>query len=224
MSLRARSRWAWARASSPVIHLLSPDASAIPPSIDIASFRVTKGRPSRMRVKKPAMLRSASSSIRPGHDLDPRRFQPLDAEAVGARIGIADRDHHLGRAGLGEQGRAGGPAAAVMGAGLERHIDGRAARGLAGLRQRHRLGMRPAAGLGPAAADDHIVLHDHAADMGIGRGPAAAALAERDRRRHPARRRSNPVPAEAVVELLELRAGARARAPRGRRGRAAASP
>ena len=73
-----------------------------------------------------------------------------------------------------------------MGAGLERDIDGGAARGLAGLLQRHRLGMRPAAGLGPAAADDGVALHDHAADIGVGRGPAAAALAERDRRRHPA--------------------------------------
>ena len=43
---------------------------------------------------------------------------------------------------------------AVMGAGLERDIGGGAARGLAGLRQRHGLGMGAAAIMGPAAADN----------------------------------------------------------------------
>jgi hypothetical protein len=41
------------RASSPVIHLLSPDGKAILPSIDSASFNVMRGRPSCWRVSHP---------------------------------------------------------------------------------------------------------------------------------------------------------------------------
>jgi len=53
MSLRARSRWTWRRASSPVIHFDSPEGSAILPSIDSASFSVIRGRPSLSRVSQP---------------------------------------------------------------------------------------------------------------------------------------------------------------------------
>ena len=103
----ARSRWAWARASSPVIHLLSPEASAIRPSIDMASFSVTKGRPepdpgeeaghAALGLLAPA--RPVTTSI-------PAALQPLDAE----RRRCADRDRRRAittRAGLGrdEQSR-----------------------------------------------------------------------------------------------------------------------
>ncbi|PAV71766.1 hypothetical protein WR25_16227 [Diploscapter pachys] len=74
-----------------------------------------------------------------------------------------------------------------MRAGFERDIGCGAACGVARLRERHRLGMRAAAGLGPAATDDTIVADDDAADIGIGRGAAARALGERERGGHPAR-------------------------------------
>ena len=54
----------------------------------------------------------------------------------------------------GDQGIGAGRRLAVMAAGLERDIGRGAARRLAGPRQRLGLGMRPAAGLRPAAPDD----------------------------------------------------------------------
>src|SRR5260370_22303610 len=46
--------------------------------------------------------------------------------------------------------------------------------------------MRPAARLGPDAAEDHAVFHGHGADRGIGPGAAEAAAAERKRKLHEA--------------------------------------
>ena len=77
-----------------------------------------------------------------------------------------------------------------MGAGLEGHVNGGAPRACPRLRERDRLRVRAAAGLGPAAADYSTFADDDAADMGVGRGSAPAALAEGDGRRHPARVRS----------------------------------
>ena len=57
---------------------------------------------------------------------------------------------------------------------------------LAGALERLGLGMRPAAGLGPAAADDHAVLDDDRADRRIGPGAAEPAAAERQRKLHEA--------------------------------------
>jgi len=73
-------------------------------------------------------------------------------------------------------------------AGFEGDEDPRAACGFSGLGERDRLGMRPAAALRPAATDHRAVPDDDAADIGIGRRAAAAALAERDGRVHPAQR------------------------------------
>ena len=71
-------------------------------------------------------------------------------------IGIAERRDDPRHARLDQQVGAGRAALAAVGAGLERDVGGGAARRLAGLGQRHRLGMGPAAGLGPAAADDDV--------------------------------------------------------------------
>src|SRR6266849_882082 len=61
----ARRTWARSRASGPVIHWLSPAWVAIRPSSVVANFRVTSGRPSRMRKRKPALTSDASSAHRP---------------------------------------------------------------------------------------------------------------------------------------------------------------
>jgi hypothetical protein len=69
MSLWARSRWTWARASAPVIHFDSPEGSAILPSIDKASFKVMRGRPSLSRVSQPAI--DPRRRVRAAADVDP---------------------------------------------------------------------------------------------------------------------------------------------------------
>ncbi len=91
-----------------------------------------------------------------------------------------------------------------MRAWLERHVERRALGVLAGALERLGLGMRPAAGLRPAAADDDAVLDHHGADRGIGPGPAEPAAAERQRKLH-----------EAVIER---RIGGRGFGVRGGRG------
>ena len=67
-----------------------------------------------------------------------------------------------------QQVGAGRAARRFMRARLERHIDSRAARRFARLGQRHRLGMRPPAGLGPAAADDPAVRTITQPTLGLG--------------------------------------------------------
>lgn len=73
-----------------------------------------------------------------------------------------------------------------MRAGLKADIDGRARRRATGLCERHRLGMRASAGLGPAAPDNNAVADDDAADRRIAAGPPLAAFGKRDRGGQPA--------------------------------------
>ena len=85
-----------------------------------------------------------------------------------------------------------------MRAGLERHIHGRPTRCGARAAQGLDLGMRAAAGLRPAAPDDHLpcptVMNDHGADRRIGPGAPQPAAPERQRERH-----------EAHVRLIRVR-------------------
>ena len=71
-----------------------------------------------------------------------------------------------------------------MRTGLQRHVERGAARGLAGPPERLGLGMRPAAWLGPAAADDDAVLDDDRADGRVRPGATLPAPAERERKVH----------------------------------------
>ena len=111
------------------------------------------------------------------------------APARDLRIGILQRRHHARDAGA-DDGVGAGRRLAVMRARLERHVERGAARGLAGALERLGLGMRPAAGLRPAAAEDDAVLDDHRADRRIGPGAAEPAPAERERKLHEARDRA----------------------------------
>ena len=169
MSLSARSRWTWRRASSPVIHFDSPDGSAILPSIDSASLSVMRGRPRCSRVSQPDSERFAASRPTPTETSIPaarRRRIPLPD---GPRVGIPERDHDARRLCGDQQIRAGRAAFAGVRARLERHVDGRALRPLAGLLECDRLRMRPSAGSRRAPADDLAGPgDDHAADIGIG--------------------------------------------------------
>src|SRR5437016_3826908 len=67
---------------------------------------------------------------------------------------------------------------------LQRHIERGPARRLACAPQRLGLGMRPAAGLGPAAADNDAVLHHDRAYGRIGPGASLPAATERQRQLH----------------------------------------
>ena len=101
------------------------------------------------------------------------------------RIGVLDRRHHARNAG-GDHRIDAGRRFAEMRTGLQRHIERGAARGLAGPSQRLRLGMRPAAWLRPAAADDDAILDDDRADGRVRPGAPQPAAAERQRELHEA--------------------------------------
>ena len=90
----------------------------------------------------------AEAELRPSI---PAARSARDALAGGARVGILERDDDAGDARRGDQVGAGRAALAVVGAGLERGVERRALRSLAGLGQRHRFGMGAAAGRGGAA-------------------------------------------------------------------------
>ena len=80
--LAARSRCTSARAASPVIHWLSPEAMAVRPSRLMASFTRTQGRPRVMRLTKPGLSASASASSTPAAASMPaacRRASPWPA-------------------------------------------------------------------------------------------------------------------------------------------------
>ena len=72
--------------------------------------------------------------------------------------------------------------------GSKRHVEGGAAGRGAGARQRLRLRMGAAAGLRPAAPDDHRTIalraHHHGADRGVGPGAPEPAAAEPQGERH----------------------------------------
>src|SRR6185369_3171625 len=112
MSLRERSKWTWRRASSPVIHFDSPEGRAILPSIDKASFRVIRGRPSASLVSQPDSERFAASRPTPSLTSIPaarRRRMPLPevrgsgslrASTTRAGLALRSRSVHAGPRGL----------------------------------------------------------------------------------------------------------------------------
>ena len=75
-----------ARASSPVIQRLAPVRVAIRPSSEVASLRVTSGRPARTRRKNPAFSALGLVLRQPDRDLDAGLAQLLDAAAVDPRV------------------------------------------------------------------------------------------------------------------------------------------
>ena len=68
-----------------------------------------------------------------------------------------------------------------MRARLERHVEGRAARRVAGLLERDRLGVADAVVLVPALPHDLAVSHDDRADERMVAGLAASALGQLER-------------------------------------------
>ena len=123
----------------------------------------------------------------PDSDIDrnARGAQPRMAFARDFGIGVFERRHDA-RNTRGDHGIGAGRRLAVVRAGLQRDVQRRAARRLAGTPQRLDLGMGPAAGLGPAAADNDAVLDDHRAYGRVRPSAAQSAPAERKRQRHEA--------------------------------------
>ena len=74
-----------------------------------------------------------------------------------------------------------GGVVAVVRARLERDVERRAARALAGRLERDDLGVRAAVPLVPALADDLAVADDDGADDGFGYASSAAALGQLER-------------------------------------------
>src|SRR6266481_6462070 len=101
------------------------------------------------------------------------------------RIGILDRRHHARDTG-GDDGVGTGRRLADMRAWLQRHIEGGAARSLAGAPERLRLGVGTAARLRPAAADNNAVLDHDRPDGRVWPGAALPAPPERQRQLHEA--------------------------------------
>src|SRR5437867_5248234 len=91
----ARSQWTWSRASGPEIHCERPPASAIRPSMDVASLSATNGRSVCCRVKRNGALSAAASSAsRPICVSIPARFStstPPRASASGSRTAATTR-------------------------------------------------------------------------------------------------------------------------------------
>ena len=179
-SLCARSRWTRSRTASPVM------ATGL--RARRAGFAVGRDRELEHDVG-PAVAHApdVAGMIAPrllgadaDLDRDARRAQPRVARARDFGIGIFERRDDARNAG-GDDGVGAGRRLAVMRAGLERDVERRAARRRAGAAQGFDLGMRPAAGLGPAAADNDAVLDDHRADRRIRPGAAESAPAERQR-------------------------------------------
>ena len=108
------------------------------------------------------------------------RAQPRVTGAGNLRVWIFERRHDAGDA-RGDDRVGARRRLAVVRARLERDVEVGAARGLAGAAQGLDLRMRPAAGLGPAAADDPrlaaIAADNDGADRGVGPGAAEPAPA-----------------------------------------------
>ena len=110
-------------------------------------------------------------------DRNARSTQPPMAFARNFGIGVFERRHDPRNA-RGDDGVGAWRRLAVVRAGLQRDVERRAARRRAGAPQGLDLGMGPATGLGPAAADNGAVLDDDRAHGRVRPGPAQSAPAE----------------------------------------------
>ena len=182
MSRATRSRWTCRRASSPVIHFDSPEGSAILPSIDSASLSVIRGRPSSSRVSQPASELAAACGPIPIFTSIPAARSVVNSLPRCPLVGVFQRDHDTRRlrlrsAGRCRRGRAGFHARRARAS----HRPSLRSRSFAGLGERDRLRVGPAAGRG-GAAPDHLAGrgNDDAADIGVGRGLPARGFAKRE--------------------------------------------
>ena len=167
----ARSRWASARDAAPVIHCDEPSRAAMRPSRLIAVFTTVKARPSRRCTQVRRERAGGGVGADPDVDGDAEVAELGDALPGDVRVGVFDRDHDAGDAGLGECDDT-RPGATLVGAGLERGEHGGAAGAVAGFAQGFDLGVGTAGRLRGALTHHLAVAHDHRADPRIGRACA----------------------------------------------------
>ena len=136
--------------------------------------------------KMPGVVARSFRGIQTDIDGNPGRAKSGVALPRHLGIGVLDRRHHARNA-CGDHGVDARRRFADMRTGLQRHIERGAAGGLTGALERLGFGMRAAAGLGPAAADDDAILHHDRADGGIRPGPPLPAPPKRQRKLHEAR-------------------------------------
>ena len=109
---------------------------------------------------------------------DARFFQPCQADAAGAGIGIAHPDDNTGQPCCRYQVGTGGTALRAMCARLQRDIECCFFRCLARRLQSHGLGMGTAPRHGPAAPHHHAILYNQCAHARIGAGQRACPLCQ----------------------------------------------
>ena len=156
------------------------------------------------------------------HDLHAGVGEPLQPGPRRVRRRIA-RQHHDARDARSDQGVRARRRAAVVRARLERDVRGRIACALLRDVQRHGLGVRLAGRDVPALGDGGAVARDHAADDGVRRGRARAALRELERALEvqPVGVVDHARSVRATPSARPRRAAARRAPGRRRRGRAA---
>ena len=125
----ARQRCARARLASPEIHCESPVRVATLPSSVIADLKTTSGRPVRACLRNGWLSRRAAAAISPSTHVDAHALVAQDARpAPGCLLGRVVGGHdHAGDAGREDRVGA-GRRAALVAAGLERHVQGRPGR------------------------------------------------------------------------------------------------
>jgi hypothetical protein len=139
-------------------------------------------RPARARVLAEGLVEHARGLADLAvHEVDPHALVAQDARAAAGGLGgrVVGGDHHAGDAGghdrVGARRRA-----AVMAAGLQRHVHGRARRVARGLLERHHLGVALARRLGDPLPDHAPVLDHDGTDHGVRAGLPARASSKFD--------------------------------------------
>ena len=181
----ARQRWASRRLASPEIHFEAPARVATRPSRLRADFSDHQGRPVRACLRKAWLSSRAAAASGPSASVDLHSLVAQDPGAAAARLlaRVLGRDHHPRDPRLEDRAHARG-LATMVGAGLERHVHGRAGgvrAALAAVVDRRDLGVGTAQ-LGVKALADRLAVADqHRAHERVGADPAAAALGELER-------------------------------------------
>ncbi len=180
----ARSRCASARASTLVIHCELPSAAAVRPSRLIAVLSSANARPVARWCRYGASESATASVPTPSSTSMPAARKRATPVPWTRGVWILHGDHHPGHARVDQRLGARWGVALVV-AGLEGHVGGRAPGPVAGVEQGRRFGVQSTwKGAGGTATDELAVAHDDAADPGVRRGFEAGALGKIAGRRH----------------------------------------
>ena len=140
---------------------------------------MTKGRPRDFH-DAPGLVLPARVEIVEQLDLDPGGADSVEAAPVDERVRIAGADDDA-RHSRRDDGVGAGRRPPVMRARLERHVERRAARSVARLLERDRLGVADSVVLVPALPHDLAVSHDDRADERMVARLSASALGQLER-------------------------------------------